>query len=73
MVKLPLPDPPPGDTVIFGWLEEAVQATPLPPAKPTPTVCVLVKSEPEYPKFSPVRFKVSVPGDAMPLWVIATL
>jgi hypothetical protein len=72
-VKLPFPVPPPGDTVMFGWLEETVQATPLPPEKPTATVCVLVTSEPDVPKFKTVRFRVSVPGVALPVCVIATL
>ena len=71
-VKLPAPVPPPGATVIFGWLEDTVQATPLPPAKPTTTTWELVTSDPDVPKFSTARFKVSVPGAAVGVWVIAT-
>jgi hypothetical protein len=57
---------------MFGWLEATVQATPLPPLKPTTTFCVLVTSEPDVPKFSTWRFKVSVPGFATPVWETAT-
>ena len=60
-VKLPAPVQP-GDIVILGWLDETVQATPLPAAKPTTTDCGLVTSDPDVPKFSTERFKVSVPG-----------
>jgi hypothetical protein len=49
---------------MFGWLDEAVQATPLPAAKPTTTDCELVTSDPEVPKFNTLRFRVSVPGVA---------
>jgi hypothetical protein len=71
-VKLPAPVPPPGATVIFDWLDETVQATPLPAAKPTTTDCALVTSDPDVPKFSTVRFKVNVPGTAEAGCVIAT-
>src|SRR5579859_2724249 len=71
-MKLPAPVPPPGATEIFGWLEDTVQATPFPPAKPTTTDCGPVTSDPDVPKFSTARFKVSIPGAAVAGWVIAT-
>jgi hypothetical protein len=51
-----LPDPDPGETAMFGWLEDAVHARPG-PANVTVTVWALVTNDPAVPKLSEERLK----------------
>ncbi len=61
---MPVPDP--GETVVFGWLEEAVQPRPA-PENVTVIVCALVTRDPAVPKLSEERLSDMVDVAPTPL------